>query len=237
MQPRILVVEDDPSLSDIVCSYLAMQGHQCTPAFSGTEARMLLDSAQTPFDLVLCDLMLPGILGEQLIAHLRATQPHAATPVIVISAKTQVSDRVDLLRSGADDYLVKPFPLEELLARAEVQLRRAVRLAPTAPDLSERPTLTHGRWTASPSTRTFSVDGTPIALTRTEFDIACLLMRHPGRVFSKLELLELTNSGPNLGDEKTAATHVGNLRTKLRDTGTQDYIQTVWGIGFKLQAP
>ena len=285
---RILVVEDDPSLSEVVCSLLEMNGYTCTPAFSGTEARMLVDAAARStgagvaggpagsanpanstspadgttadllFDLVICDLMLPGLSGEELIAHLRglAAAPDAPAsagrlsevPVIVVSAKGQVVDRVALLRSGADDYLVKPFPLEELLARVEVQLRHAARCAASGPkdygsdvgtagpDPAEPETLRFGRWQACAADRTFAVEGCPVKLTRTEFDIVWLLMANLKRVFSRYELLAAVHADGDLGEEKTASTHVGNIRAKLKGTGTEGYIETVWGVGFKLTA-
>ena len=274
-QVRILVVEDDPSLSEVVCSLLEMNGHACVPAFSGTEARMLVDAAArsvtgfgvaggagsagsanptnpadgtaaaAPFDLVICDLMLPGMSGEELIAYIRRL---SEVPVIVVSAKGQVVDRVALLRSGADDYLVKPFPLEELLARVEVQLRHAARCAASGPEdygsdagaagpnPAEPETLQFGRWQACAADRTFAVDGRPVKLTRTEFDIVWLLMANPKRVFSRYNLLAAVHADGDLGEEKTASTHVGNIRAKLKGTGTEGYIETVWGVGFKLTA-
>lgn len=288
MSARILVVEDDPSLSEVVCSLLEMNGYACVPAFSGTEARMLVErtaqdctaggfgsreslgpreapgpcdavggseaaASAVPFDLVICDLMLPGMSGEDLIAYIRRL---SEVPVIVVSAKGQVVDRVALLRSGADDYLVKPFSLEELLARVEVQLRRASRRARadgtggvaegdgSAPDISKgaRPaagdlrTLRFGLWRACADDRTFEAGGRPVRLTRTEFDIVWLLMANPRRVFSRYDLLGAVHADGDLGEEKTASTHVGNIRAKLRGTGTEDYIETVWGIGYKLCA-
>lgn len=248
MKARVLVVEDDPSLSEVVCSALEMNGCACVPAFSGTEARMLIDSAARdttadPFDLVVCDLMLPGMPGEELIAHMRglgsesgapaSARRLAEAPVIVVSAKGQVVDRVALLRSGADDYLVKPFSLEELLARVEVQLRHAARRPRTMDDCG---VLRFGRWRACADDRTFEVDGVPVKLTRTEFDIVWLLMENPRRVFSRYDLLAAVHTDGDLGEEKTASTHVGNIRAKLKGTGTEDYIETVWGVGFKLTA-
>lgn len=253
---RILVVEDDPSLSEVVCSLLEMGGYACAPAFSGTEARMLVDQAargpvEGVFDLVVCDLMLPGISGEDLISHVRglgsgpgassAARRLAEVPVIVVSAKGQVVDRVALLRSGADDYLVKPFPLEELLARVEVQLRHAARRLQSNGDVDvsegdRTHTLRFGRWQACADGRMFEADGRPVRLTRTEFDIVWLLMSNPKRVFSRYDLLEAVHADGDLGEEKTASTHVGNIRAKLKGTGTEGYIETVWGVGFKLTA-
>ena len=229
--PRVLVVEDDAALSEVVCTFLGDEGYTCVPAFSGTEALLLAERAgkkSQPFDLVILDLMLPGLPGEELIGRLRATG--VAAPVIVTSARSAVTDRVSLLRLGASDYLVKPFDLDELLARVEVQLRdRAIGLA--------RPVgvLRLGRWELDPASRSFAVDGEPLRLTRTEFDILAAMMREPSRAFTKQALFELVRNEEALAEERTISTHISNLRVKLRPTGTDAYIQTVWGIGFKLQ--
>ena len=229
--PRVLVVEDDAALSEVVCTFLGDEGYTCVSAFSGTEALLLAERAgekNQPFDLVILDLMLPGMPGEELIGRLRAGG--VVAPVIVTSAKSAVTDRVALLRLGASDYLVKPFDLDELLARVEVQLRGRTVAAP-APE-----TLRFGRWELDPAARTFAVDGEQLRLTRTEFDIIAALMREPSRVFTKQALFELVRNEEALTEERTISTHVSNLRVKLRPSGTDAYIQTVWGIGFKLQA-
>lgn len=229
---RILVVEDDPSLNDVVCSFLRLRGYACTAAFSGTEGRMLLERDARSFDLVVCDLMLPGASGEELIAEVRAGAG-SSVPIVVVSAKESPDDRVALLRLGADDYLVKPFQLEELLARIEVQLRHATREQGSEPAGAVR---TFGDWRASSADRAFWANGTPVKLTRTEFDIVWLLMGSPNRVFTRHQLIEAVRGNEDAREEKTASTHVGNIRAKLKDTGTTCGIETVWGIGFKLCA-
>ena len=230
--PRVLVVEDDAALSEVVCTFLGDEGYTCVPAFSGTEALLLAERAgekNQPFDLVILDLMLPGVPGEELIGRLRAAG--VAAPVIVTSAKSAVTDRVALLRLGASDYLVKPFDLDELLARVEVQLRG--RADSAGGPASE--TLRFGLWELDPAAHTFTVDGELLRLTRTEFDILATLMREPSRVFTKQALFELVRHEEALADERTISTHVSNLRAKLRPSASDAYIQTVWGIGFKLQ--
>lgn len=139
-QPKkILIVEDDASISDIVCSTLSEEGYECHPAYSGTEARMLIEQGLA-FDLAICDLMLPGLSGEEVVALIRSK---STVPILVTSAKAQVVDRVALLRMGADDYLVKPFDLDELSARVEALLRRSAGMADTgamnANDSEEQP--------------------------------------------------------------------------------------------------
>lgn len=230
---RILVVEDDSSISDVVCSILSGSGFVCTPAYSGTEAKLLIESGE-PFDLAICDLMLPGMPGEDVVALIRSRD---AAPILVTSAKAQVVDRVALLRMGADDYLVKPFDLDELVARVEALLRRAGSIPGAAGGAdaadAEKP-LGHGAWRLFPEARRFEAAGREVALTRTEFDIVAALMRHPRKVFTKRELYRAVWNEDAAVEEKAISTHVSNIRSKLKGTGTEGYIETVWGIGFKL---
>lgn len=262
---RVLVVEDDASLSDVVCTFLGKHQMVCTPAFSGSEALLLLDRAenktdratgntvsQRRFDVVICDLMLPGVSGEEVVAAVRESLGNI--PVLVTSARSEVDRRIALLRCGADDYLVKPFDLEELLARIEVQLRlraesplnNSDKTAASPQHESSEQVLCIGPWKLSPATREFIVNGRSLRLTRTEFDMLAAMMRQPTRVFTKrdlylaachdTEIADIAASGVTLADEKTVSAHIANLRAKLKDSGTDNMIQTVWGIGFKLNS-
>lgn len=240
MAARILVVEDDADINEIISAQLARRGHSCVQAFSGSEALMRLDcrGETLPYDLVISDLMLPGATGEQLIDTVRRADPDL--PVIVISARTSTADRVELLRLGADDYLTKPFDLDELAARVEVQLRhRSKRHRPQEP-ADGAPRSEHGGalafrdWMLDPSSRAFSVAGSPVQLTRIEFNLLETLMRQPRRAFSKQELFEAAWGEPYAGDDNTVTVHVSNIRAKLKASGTDAYIKTIWGIGFKL---
>lgn len=253
MDPRALIVEDDNDINTIVTTHLAAAGYACTQAFSGTEAQLLLgavasagtgenaaDAARAndagaeaarggiPFDIVICDLMLPGLTGEELVGRIRALDP--SVPVIVVSARGGTTDKIDLLKLGADDYLTKPFDLDELLARIEVQLRHRG----CAPARSRTEAITFRSWTLDAGARTFCVDGEPLALTRIEFNLLETLMRRPRKVFSKAELFEAAWGEPYAADDGTVTVHMSNIRTKLRATGTDGYIKTVWGMGFKL---
>lgn len=245
MPTRVLIVEDDADINQIVATHLARCGFACTQAFSGSEAKLLLADAAIAFDVVLSDLMLPGLSGEELVSLVRARD--ARVPIIVISARTATSDRVSLLGLGADDYLTKPFDLDELVARIRVQLRHrglsaqgtratdcgAANLGAAA---GENPALLHfGAWELDPAARTFTVDGTPVELTRIEFNIVEVLVEHPRRVFSKAELFERAWGEPYTVDDNTVNVHVSNIRTKLKPSGTDSYIKTVWGMGFKLE--
>lgn len=233
-QASVLIVEDDAHISGIVAEHFGRAGYACTQAFSGTEARLVLDGARQRgerFDVVVCDLMLPGLPGEDIVRLIRAAD--ADTPIVVTSARSAASDKVDLLKLGADDYLAKPFDLDELLARIEVQLRHRGRaFAVTGGD----DVLRVGKWALDRAARTLSADGVEIPLTRTEFNIVELLAAHPKKVYTKQELFELAWGEPFAADDSTVSVHVSNIRAKLKPTGTDGYIQTVWGLGFKLAA-
>ncbi len=232
---RVLVVEDDADINEIVATHLARHGMTCTQAFSGSEARLLVGADPFAFDVVVSDLMLPGLSGEELVALIR--ERDAQVPIIVISARTATSDRIDLLKLGADDYLTKPFDLDELVARIEVQLRHrgvSARSSSAAPRSSEH-ALRFRAWELDPEARTFSASGEPVELTRTEFNILEALISHPRRVFSKQDLFERAWGEPYAADDNTVSVHVSNIRAKLRASGTDGYIKTVWGMGFKLQ--
>ncbi len=225
---RVLVIEDDAAINDVVTTRLARDGHAVTQAFSGSEARLLLGENNAAFDIVVCDLMLPGATGEELVGLIRARD--ASLPVVVISARATAADRIGLLDLGADDYLVKPFDLDELAARVAVQLRHRGMAAAASSSV-----LRYRQWALDTEARTLTIDGTSeVPLTKIEFNILEALVRRPNRVFSKAELFELAWGEPFAGDDSTVAVHVSNIRAKLRETGTDAYLKTVWGMGFKL---
>ena len=233
-QASVLIVEDDAGISEIVAEHLGRAGYACTQAFSGTEARLVLENARqrgVRFDVVVCDLMLPGLPGEELVRLIRAADED--TPIVVTSARSAASDKIDLLKLGADDYLAKPFDLDELTVRIEVQLRHRGRASSPQPGGD---TLRAGAWAIDRAARTLSVDGAEVPLTRTEFNIVELLAAHPKKVYTKQELFELAWGEPFAADDSTVSVHVSNIRAKLKPTGTDGYIQTVWGLGFKLSA-
>ena len=220
--PHILMVEDDTDINHFTAEYLRRQGCRCTQAFSGTEGRMLW--RDNDIDLLLVDLMLPGLSGSELIREIRKT---SRVPVIVLSAKTELSDKVELLGLGADDYLTKPYQLEELWARILVQLRHASAAPAQA--------LLHYRdWVLNPEEMTLTAAGQPVSLTAHEFRIVELLAGRPKRVFTKQQIYEAVWQEDCAVEDKTITVHISNIRAKLRPSGTDSYIQTVWGIGFKL---
>lgn len=219
---RIAVIEDDVHIGDILQEALCREGYEVLRAFSGTEAVYLMER-NTP-DLVLLDLMLPGLTGEELLPKL------AGTPVIVVSAKVGIDDKVSMLLGGAADYVTKPFEIKELLARIAVQLRRCQ----TADD---------GEWLAAgnlrldPNARAVFCDSREIRLTRTEYAILKMLMQNAGRAVSKSVILERIGEDTPDCTESSLKQHISNLRKKLRDLGTDAYIEAVWGIGFRLAQP
>ena len=220
--PRILIIEDDTDINNAAAAYLRRQGCECVQAFSGTEGRLLWQAGG--IDLLLVDLMLPGLSGGELIAEIRET---SQTPVIVLSAKTELSDKVELLGMGADDYLTKPYQLEELWARILVQLRHAS-AAPVEASLRYRD------WVLNLEEMTLTAAGQPVNLTAHEFKIVELLASRPKRVFTKQQIYEAVWQEDYAIEDKTITVHISNIRAKLRPSGTDGYIQTVWGIGFKL---
>lgn len=230
-QMRVLVVEDDAAINDVVCKKLRRTSFCPVSAYSGTEARLLLQAeASDAFALIITDLMLPGLSGEDLISQIRAHD--ASVPIIVISAKAATVDKVSVLQMGADDYLTKPFDLDELMARIQVQMRRAV--PSSSETMGSENVLRHGPLCIDVAARTVSAHDQGIPLTKTEFDMLALMAAHPGRVFTKQELYESAWGEPYAAQESTVAAHISNLRAKLKAQGADGLIQTVWGIGFKL---
>ncbi len=213
----IAVVDDDVYVGDMLEELLRREGYDVFRAYSGTEAILLLERYRP--DLVLLDLMLPGLSGEAVLPHLEGV------PVIVLSARAEVEDKVKLLRGGAVDYLTKPFDTRELLARIAVQLRQQSRRGGI---------LRHRGVAMDLESREVSVDGEVVRLTRTEFGILKLLMQNPRQVVTKSRMLdELSIETPDCVDGSLKV-HVSNVRKKLREAGAGDMIEAVWGIGFKL---
>ncbi len=222
---KILIVEDDSVINGLIKEYLTENGFHCCQAFSGTEGRLLFDMES--FDLVLLDLMLPGLTGQELTAHIRT---QSQIPIIVLSAKTALEDKVGLLSGGADDYLTKPFELEELLVRIQVQLRHKK----DSEKKEENHVLHYKDWVLDTRAMTFKAAGTSVELTAHEFGILSLLVKHPKKVFTKQEIFEAVWQQDYFVEDKTINVHISNIRGKLKKTGTDSFIQTVWGIGFKL---
>ena len=215
----ILIIDDDTAIGNLEEEVLRRAGYDTVRAYSGTEAILYLRDHRP--DLILLDLMLPGLSGEEVLRQI------SAIPVIVVSAKAAAEDRVALLTGGAVDYLTKPFAVAELVARVALRLRETDRES-----LPER--YTHDGLTLDTVSRGVSVDGKSVSLTRTEYAILKLLMRNPGQVLAKSVLLDrIADDTPDC-TESSLKTHISHLRTKLREISPREYIESVWGIGFRL---
>ena len=222
---HILVVEDDQDINRLLCRILTDGGYDVRPAFSGSEA--VLWAEQYDYDLVLLDLMLPGLTGEEFIARMRRRK---TMPIIVLSAKAGLEDRVNVLRLGADDFIPKPFDNDEVLARVEAQLRRYKQFS--APGGGQ--VLRCGDLELDREAIRVTAGGREVALTAREFEILSLLMSHPRKVFTREQLYESAWGGEYMGDDNTVNVHISNLRAKLAKASDREYIKTVWGIGFKM---
>ena len=221
---RILIVEDDTDINNLLYTALQKAGYETVQAFSGTEARMLFQMDKAGFSLILLDLMLPGISGEEVLAQIRK---QGNTPVIVLTAKDGLDEKIGLLTSGADDYITKPFEIEELLARIVVQLRKSTRS-----DSSEK--LMYREITVNMVTHEAWVGEHEVKLTKTEFAILKILLEHPKQVITKTVLLDRVSEETPDCMESSLRVHISNLRKKLREISGNDYIEAVWGIGFKM---
>ena len=227
MKYKILIVEDEPDINELLAKILEKAECQTLQAFSGTEAKLLLEK-EIP-DLILLDLMLPGISGEELLHDIRDNK-HYNVPVLILSAKNSLGDKVSLLKAGADDYITKPFEPEEVIARVQSALRRAGK------EFSSKKILTYKTLQLYPQSRKVTIGGAEIELTAHEYEILYLLMQNPDKVYSRESLYELVWQGGYYGENNTVNVHVSNLRKKLKQAGAkEDYIQTIYGIGFKLQ--
>lgn len=216
---HILIIDDDIHINEMLEEVLIQEGYQVSHAYSGTEASLFLANEKP--DLILLDLMLPGLTGEEVLPQIEKI------PVIVMSAKVEVKDKVALLLNGAEDYITKPFEIEELLARIVVQLRKSTRL-----DSSEK--LMYREITVNMVTHEAWVGEHEVKLTKTEFAILKILLEHPKQVITKTVLLDRVSEETPDCMESSLRVHISNLRKKLREISGKDYIEAVWGIGFKM---
>ena len=219
MNKKIAIIDDDIYIGDMLTEVLTAEGYSVLRAYSGTEALYLF--SQNKPDLIILDLMLPGLSGEDVLPYIENT------PVIILSAKIDVQDKVNLLLNGAADYITKPFDTRELLARIVVQLRKKEQIA-------ESESLIRGDLAIDLLSMTLTVCGEDVKLTRTEFAILKLLMENPNQVIAKSVLLDRISEDTPDCTERSLKQHISNLRNKLQDGSGVDYIETVWGIGFKL---
>lgn len=219
MAEIIAVIDDDLHINNMLRELLTREGYEVIRAFSGGEALAVLE--ETTPDLVLLDLMMPGLSGEQVLPKIRDI------PVIIMSAKVDVGSKVELLLSGAVDYVTKPFDTKELLARIQVQLRRNNRQSAEVPE--------YNGLTIDDTLHEAKFGGNTVKLTKTEFAILKILMQNPKQVITKSQILDRISADTPDCVESSLKVHVSNLRRKLREASGLDFIEAVWGIGFKMR--
>ncbi len=224
---KVLVVDDEPTVREVVAGYLRRDGHDVSEAADGTAALASVES--DPPDLIVLDMMLPGVNGLDVLRRVRTTSD---VPVIMLTARAEESDRVAGLELGADDYVVKPFSPRELAARVNGVLRRANGRQASAPG-----PLTFDGLLIEPLSRQVTLDGRSIELTPKEFDLLTFLASSPRQVFSRAQLLEsVWQSSPDWQDPATVTVHVRRIRNKIEeDPETPRWITTVWGVGYRFE--
>lgn len=216
---NILIVDDDIHINSMLEEVLMKEGYKVSHAYSGTEAVLVLSSCKP--DLILLDLMLPGLSGEDVLSKINGI------PVIVVSAKADVKDKVSLLLNGAVDYITKPFDIDELLARIIVQLRKVSLI-------NSNQILQYDDIILNTDIHNVQIENVEVKLTKTEFAILKLLMENPTQVITKTVLLDRISEDTPDCMESSLRVHISNLRKKLRNVSGKDYIEAVWGIGFKM---
>lgn len=217
---KILIIDDDIHIGNVLEETLSKEGYKIFRAYSGTEALLVLPNTKP--DLILLDLMLPGLNGEDVLPKIKKI------PVIVVSAKVNVEHKVDMLLGGAVDYVTKPFNMKELLARISIHIKNVESVR----DSSE---LTFEDITLNMDTHVVKIDNTEVKLTRTEYAILKLLMQNSTQVVTKSLLLDHISVDTPDCTENSLKMHISNLRKKLREVNNKDYIESVWGIGFKMK--
>jgi len=225
---KVLVVDDEPQILDVVSKYLTREGFQIVTARDG-DAALTAYHANKP-DLVVLDLMLPKVDGLEVFRRLRSA---SAVPVIMLTAKGEETDRIVGLELGADDYITKPFSPRELVARVKAVLRRAT--IGTMLETGER-TLVRGDLRIDPRERSVTVANRRVELTSKEFDLLWFLASHPGQVFTRTQLLDHVWGYEFYGDSSTVTVHIRRLREKIEtDPANPRYLSTVWGVGYKFE--
>ena len=230
-EPAILLVEDEPDIADLLSIHLGDLGYRVDAVADG--ALGLQKALSYPYALIILDLMLPGLSGLEVCKQLRASA--RATPILMLTSKAEEVDKVLGLELGADDYVTKPFSIRELIARVRALLRR-VEL--DQPESAEDEELVFGALRIEPAKRKVWTAGEAVELTAKEFDLLALFARHPGRAFSRQELLDKVWGYQYAGYSHTVNSHINRLRSKIEpDPSTPRYVQTIWGVGYRFTEP
>ncbi len=219
---RILIIEDEKDVNRLLAQTLQDSGYETVSAFNGMDGLRMLQEEQ--YDMVLLDLILPYKSGDEVLRELRKDSD---VPVIVISAKDMVGTKIDLLTLGADDYVTKPFDLGEVAARVASNLRRYHKK-------EEKKQIIYKELVMDTEAKTVSADGADLELTAKEYQMLELFLQFPNKVFSKVNLYETVWGYEYLGDENVIKTHISNIRSKLKRHSDTEYIETVWGLGYRL---
>lgn len=229
---KLLIVEDDENIAELLQLHLREEGYELVHAADGTQGLQLLK--QGGWDALILDLMLPGVDGLEICRHARTMTRY--TPIVMISARSSETHRVLGLELGADDYLAKPFSMLELVARVKALFRRQEAMSQNL--MQDAGILTFDRLTIDPLARDVRLREQPVELTPREFDLLWFFAKHPGKVFSRLNLLNQVWGYQHEGYEHTVNTHINRLRIKIEDNPAEpEFILTVWGKGYKFIAP
>lgn len=218
---HILIVDDDMHISNMLFEVLTKQDYKVSRAYSGTEALLFLSNEKP--DLILLDLMLPGLSGEEVLEKIKDI------PTIIVSAKEDMNNKVNLLLSGAADYVTKPFDMNELLARINIQLRNSN-------SILKNDLIVFDDIIINKTNYSVMVNSISVKLTKTEFAILKLLMKNPEQVMTKSVILDKISIDTPDCVESSLKVHISNLRKKLKTAGGKNYIEAVWGIGFKMKS-
>ena len=231
-EKKVLIVEDEHEIRSLLKGFLEENEYETYEAQNGNEASELIKNEE--FDIILMDMMLPFKSGDVLIQELRNLEDpkKSRTPVIVLSAKSMKDTRLEVLRMGADDYIVKPFDLDEVLVRIEVVLRRSEAESPEADEGQN--VLSYGDVQLDTDLKSVTYKGEPIKLTAKEMQLLELFLRNPAKTFSKANLYEAVWEDTYYYEDNTINVHMSNLRSKLKKATGEEFIETVWGIGYKL---
>lgn len=219
---RILIIEDEKDVNQLLAQTLREEGYETASAYDGADGIRM--ARQEHFDMVMLDLMLPYKSGDEVLREIRR---ESDVPVIVISAKDMVRTKIDLLTLGADDYITKPFDLGEVAARVGSNLRRYAKTV-------EKEPISYKEMVLDTEAKTVTINGICVDLTAKEYQMLELFMRYPNKVFSKSNLYETIWGEEYLGDDNVIKTHISNLRNKIKANSEEEYIETVWGLGYRL---
>lgn len=239
---KILIIEDDKEINNLIKVYLEENSYTTESIFDGMKASRLLKEKSEEFDLAILDIMLPFKSGDNVLSELRT---HSNLPVIMLSAKDSVHTKIDMIRLGADDYMTKPFDLDELIVRIEAVLRRSAGNASGASNKSDKDIdsgnnqsekkLTYKNIIMDTNAKRVYIAENELELTAKEYEILELLLKNPTKLFSKANIYESVWNEEYIVEDTTLKVHMSNLRNKLRKYDDFDYIETVWGMGYRLR--